>query len=58
MKKVEKHRTDKRKRTRMTVRAFCQCDTPYYCVPRCGENENALYIMMDITYYEMYTVIV
>ena len=46
MKKVEKHKTNKRRRTRMTVSAFCKCATPYYCVPDCVDD-NCLYITMD-----------
>ena len=47
MNKAKKHRTDKRKRTRMTVRAFCQCATPYYCVEICAGDEIDLYVQMD-----------
>ncbi len=47
MNKAKKHRTDKRKRTRMTVRAFCACPSPYACVPVCGADEIDLYVNMD-----------
>ena len=46
MKKVEKHRTDKRRRTRMTVRAFCKCDTPYGCLNFC-QDDVEFYALMD-----------
>ncbi len=47
MKKVEKHRTDKRRRTRMTVRAFCLCSDPHNCVYFCSPDDAQFYIQMD-----------
>ncbi len=55
MKKVEKHRTDKRRRTRMTVRAFCLCDTPYGCLQDCPPDDADFYINMDNLHGNMTT---
>lgn len=46
MNKGEKHRTEKRKRSRMTVKAFCACPSPYACVPDCMDEVD-LFINMD-----------
>ena len=53
VKKVEKHRNNKRNRSRMTVRAFCRCESPYACVEGCGGDEAELYVNMDITHGNM-----
>ena len=47
MKKVEKHRTDKRRRTRMTVRAFCFCSDPHNCIYSCSPDDDRFYKDMD-----------
>ncbi len=47
MKKGEKHRTDKRRRTRLTVRAFCLCCDPHNCLVFCSPDDAEFYIQMD-----------
>ena len=55
MKKVEKHRTDKRRRTRMTVRAFCFCSDPHNCVYSCPPDDAEFYEAMYKLYDDMFT---
>ena len=47
MNKAKKHRTDKRRRSRMTVRAFCTCEHPYNCTFHCGMEESELYVTLE-----------
>ena len=52
MKRVEKHRTNKRKRTRMTVQAFCTCMQPSDCIQACGMDIDRLYGEYDLGYID------
>ncbi len=47
MNRVEKHRTDKSRRKRMTVQAFCTCPHPYDCSRFCGIDESDLYKTLE-----------
>ncbi len=53
MKKVEKHQTDKRRRTRMTVRAFSLCSDPHNCINFCSPDDAVFYVRMDGLHGEM-----
>ena len=47
MNKTEERRTDKRRRNKMTVRAFCTCTHPYECSRFCGIDEAQLYVTLE-----------
>ena len=47
MNRVEKHKTNKSGRKRMTVQAFCNCPQAYDCIQDCGMDEVRLYIVLE-----------